>query len=227
MKISKLNIAIIAVTGVLIVTTGIVFGQEPILMLPFLISLCVLMMQSSANRYGYLVGGTNAVIYSIAYVILGWYGQAFSAAVISFPMQIITFFNWKKHSYGRNQVVFKTMTAKARIILAACCVGAWTGAYFILNAVGSNDILLDNTITLIGILVTVLVALRYVEYTYLSVVQVTVSLILNTKAAFADMKNITLVISAVFTLYCSVCAFINIHRLYKAQNTEASENDGR
>ena len=61
---------ILAVTYVSILITGIIFKQPFYRILPLFISGIVMFLQSYANRYGYLLGGINAVIYTVDICIL-------------------------------------------------------------------------------------------------------------------------------------------------------------
>lgn len=122
---------ILAVTYVSILITGIIFKQPFYRILPLFISGIVMFLQSYANRYGYLLGGINAVIYTVAFMHLGAYATAISGLVISFPMQLITFIYWNRRPYEQS-VVFKKMSWKLRlfavatfIISCAMCFGAF------------------------------------------------------------------------------------------------------
>ncbi len=65
MKTSKSK-TIIAITFILIVATGTAFKQQFIRMVPLIISIGVMLLSSEANRYAYLVGGLNSIIYAFA-----------------------------------------------------------------------------------------------------------------------------------------------------------------
>lgn len=69
-------------------------------------SLIIVMLQAEVNGYRYLLGALNSVYYSIVYFSFGMYAGAANAFFVSFPLQLITFFNRKKHSYG-NSVILK------------------------------------------------------------------------------------------------------------------------
>ena len=70
--------------------------------LPTLVTLAVQILLMSANKYAFLLGGTNAAIYGIVYIITGIPFSAVSALLISFPLQIYSFFNWSKNSKGKS-----------------------------------------------------------------------------------------------------------------------------
>ena len=95
MKKSKL--VLIAVTGIAILAAGIFFKQQFFLMFPLFVSLFVMAFQSEANKLGPLMVSINSLIYAADYLYMGIYGSAASALFFSFPIQLTTFFRWKKN----------------------------------------------------------------------------------------------------------------------------------
>ena len=75
-------------------------------MVPLFVSLFVMSFQSEANRIGSLIGAINAVIYTAAYLYMGVYVSAASAIFLSVPLQLATFFNWKKNAYKKETTYF-------------------------------------------------------------------------------------------------------------------------
>ena len=90
---------IIALTFILILVTSILTKQKFIVIFPVFISLFIMSLQAEANRYAYLAGGINAVVYTGIYIYLGLYASAASAIFFSFPLQVVTFITWKKKAY--------------------------------------------------------------------------------------------------------------------------------
>lgn len=110
----KKKIIIIIVTGIAILTAGILCKQQFFLMLPLFVSLFVMGFQSEANRIGVLIGACNALLYTVTYIVMGVYASAISGLLFSFPIQLMTFFRWRKNAYKKT-VMFKKMTNKQRI----------------------------------------------------------------------------------------------------------------
>jgi len=208
---------IIALAFILILVTSILTRQKFIVIFPVFISLFIMASQADANRYSYLAGGINAIIYTGIYVYLGLYASAASALLFSFPMQLMTFINWKKKSYG-NSTVFKKMSAKVRIIVFGLFVLSFTALYIALKAVGSEYAIIDNMATLIGIMVSVLTMLAYIEYSYLWLLSGALQIVLNLQVMMNNQpEHITYVIFSLYCAYCIVLAFINVRKLYKEQ----------
>ena len=206
-------------TFVLIVVAGIVFKQPFIRMLPLLISLFIMLFQAEANRYSFIAGGANALLYTYVYFRVGLYASATSALFFSFPIQIMTFISWNKHSYEKS-TRFKKLSVKARVCICIGFVAVWLGVLKILQLAGSGYAVLDNTASLLGILVSVLTMMAYVEYSYLWLVSTSLNIILNIQVTLNDPSHIPYVIFTVYNMWCVVNAFKNVQRLYKKQQAE-------
>lgn len=211
-----IKMSVIAVTFILILATGIMFKQKFVLMVPLFISLFIMAFQAEANRYAVLAGGINAIIYGLVYIYLGLYATAASALLFSCPMQLLTFFNWQKNAYEKS-VVFKKMSSKQRIASVLMFVVLWAGVFIALLAAGSKYAILDNTSSLLGIAVTILTMLAYIEYSYLWIISSFVNILLNIQLVMDKPEQITYLIYSIYSFYCVILAFINVRKLYNEQ----------
>lgn len=212
----KKKIIIIIVTGIAILTAGILCKQQFFLMLPLFVSLFVMGFQSEANRIGVLIGACNALLYTVTYIIMGVYASAISGLLFSFPIQLMTFFRWRKNAYKKT-VMFKKMTNKQRIAFTVGLLALWAvlaGVFFYLKY---EYALFDSLLFLFGFIIPILTMLAYIEYTYLWIIQAVVGLFLNVQMAMNDISQITYLIYGVYALYCVILAFINVHKFYKEQ----------
>lgn len=214
----KKKIIIIIITGIAILATGIITKQPFFLMIPLFISLFVMTFQAEANRVGALIGAVNAVIYTFTYLYMGVYASAASAFLFSFPMQLITFFNWKKNAYKKT-VIFKRMTNKAGIVFFGSIGVLWVGLAAVFFRMQYEYAIFDSITFLLGFIVPVLTALAYIEYTYLWIIQAVVGLFLNVQMVMNDNSQATYLVYGFFALYCVICAYINVRKFYKEQQT--------
>lgn len=214
----KKKIIIIAVTGIAILVAGILCKQHFLLMVPLFISLFVMAFQSEANRFGALAGAINSLIYTAAYIYMGVYASAASAVLFSFPMQLMTFFNWRKNAY-KSTVVFKSMSKKMRILSFSGFLLLWAVLSLVFIHLDYEYAVLDSGSFLLGFIVPVLTMLAYIEYTYLWIVQAIVGLLLSVQMVIVDYRQTTYLIYSIYCFYCIICAFINVRRFYKEQQT--------
>lgn len=98
-KKSKFNIdyIIVAAYTVTLTVLSILFKQMFIKVLPCYISLVVMLLQARANKYSFLLGALNSIIYAVGYYFEKVYGSLAEALILSFPIQMITFFVWKRN----------------------------------------------------------------------------------------------------------------------------------
>ena len=212
---------LIAVTGAAILVAGIVCKQEFFLMIPLFISLFVMGFQSEANRVGALCGAINSLIYTVAYIYMGVYASAASAFLFSFPVQLMTFFRWKKNAYKKT-VVFRRMSNKMRLICSSGLLIAWAVLAAVFMHLDYEYAVLDSISFILGFVVPVLTMFAFVEYTYLWIVTAVVTLLLSVQMVIVDYKQTTYLIYAVYCFYCIICAFISVRKFYKEQ-TRAAE----
>lgn len=209
---------IIVITGIAILVTGILCKQKWFLMVPLFISLFVMAFQSEANRIGVLIGAVNAALYTVTYIYMGVYASAASAILFSFPIQLMTFFRWKKNAY-KNTVVFKKMRTKMRVLFFGGVVVLWAGLAGVFYYLNYEYALLDSLTFLFGFIVPILTWLAYIEYTYLWIISAVVGLLLNVQMVMNDYSQATYLIYGVYSLYCVIGAFITVQKFYKEQQT--------
>ncbi|MBQ4645011.1 MAG: nicotinamide mononucleotide transporter [Clostridia bacterium] len=179
--------------------------------LPLLISTFVMLLQSKVNRYAFIVGALNSILYAVADFYMTLYSQAAFALLFSLPVQIITFICWNKNT--RNGVTeTKSLTNKGRIILFASMAVGWGILYLIFSFFKSEYLVLDNTVTVIGIVSTLLVTFRYSEYSLFQIISGTVNIILFATMLVNDPSRIVWLVFMIYSMICSTTAFIRMNK---------------
>lgn len=218
-KERRARFVLLLCTAILIALTGAVFKTPAFRIVPLFISLFIMLYQSEANRYAYLASSINSIIYSIVYYSMGIYASAASSLFFSFPTSIVIFLSWSKRAHKKT-VKFRKMGTKSRIITLSLCLISWLVLFLILRLTGSSYAILDNTSTILGILVTLLTSLAYIEYSYVGIVHILVALALKVQLTANDISNIPFLIYTLYNAICYVQIFINVRRLYAEQNIE-------
>ena len=213
---------LMGITAIAYVIAWISFSVPFVKILPLFVSLFVMMLQAKVSRFGYLLGGVNSVLYAIIYIITGIYASAASALLFSFPIQIVTFLRWRKNSYEKSTIL-RRMSAKGRILSLLLFLVAWGVTLGVLMLSGSDFAILDTSVSLLGILVSVLVMLAYIEYAPLWLLSSILSLALNIQVTMSDITFLPYTISAVYNLLCTIYAFYNVTKLYRIQNSQKGE----
>lgn len=207
----------IITVAILLTITGICFHQSFLKILPLFVSLFVMALSANVNRYALLLGGINSILYAVIYFSYQLYGMAAYALFVSFPIQAISFILWRKHAY-RQSVTLKKLTVRQRLAMFIGFLVAWFVLYIFLRKSGASYALLDNTVTLFGVLISVLQMLAYIEYTYLMIPNGIVTCALYIQMLFRSPEQTTYLIFSIYSLVCVVRQYINAKKLYQVQN---------
>ncbi len=218
------KLILIFITAAAITVTGIVYRQSVLRILPLYISLVIGALQSRANRYAPLLGGFNSILYMIVYLYLGLYASAGYALLFSCPIQLVTFVRWSKNIYG-NSTQFRRLNTRQRILVTAAFLASFAALYLILRAAGSEHQLLDNLSSLLGILISILTMLAYIEYSYLMLPSGIVSIVLNLATMQQHPEQITYLIFSFYSMICVTQGFFRVRRLYAEQTAKKSRKD--
>lgn len=213
---------LLILTAILITTTYCIFPSPFYLVLPLYVSLFVGMLTSKANRYSFLIGGLNSILYTITYISFGIYMQAFYAFFFSCLLQLATFFTWSKHSY-KNSTVFRRMTKNMYIGIGAGFVAIYFGAIIVLKLLGSNYIYLDTFSSLLGILVTVMHLFSFREAPFVHAFSSTFGLALSVTMVADDPTRWPFLISSIYGAICVWRSIFAIWKLYKEQQEAAAK----
>lgn len=209
------------VTAVLITVCALKFsqGSDAIIIAPLYISVCIIFLQSGVNRFAFLLGAINSLFYTAVYIYDGLYLTAVYAALFSFPVQLLTFIRWKKKD-SQGKTVFKSMSWKMRSAVTAGFIFCFTVLYFLLPTIGDNYGVYDTLSMLFGILVTLLCAAPYIEYSPLQVTSVATGLVMFAKMSRSQPIQYTYLVYQIYCLICVTVAMIRIFRIYNRQRNE-------
>ena len=116
--ISPEMLVIMGVTAILIMTTGIIYKQSPLRMIPLYVSLIIALMQSGVSRYAPLIGSVNSLLYAAVYGYYRLYASMAYAVLVSCPLQVVTFINWSRNPW-KGSTILKKLTNRQRILVFA------------------------------------------------------------------------------------------------------------
>ena len=214
---------IMGASAVMITAAGIIFRQSPLRIFPLYVSLVISLMQSKVSRYAPLIGSVNSLLYAAVYAYYHLYASMAYAALVSCPLQVITFIRWSRHPW-QGSTILKKLTAKQRIAVSAGSAAVWLAVVVVLNKVGSAHSLLDTTTTILGILATVLTMLSYIEYTVLMLGQIC-SIGLYIAMLGTNPEQLTYLIYSVYALICTTAAFVRTREIYRLQQNSLSKKE--
>lgn len=197
--------ALLAITALLILYFAIAQRQSFLKTLPTLVSLIVRLMLVRANRFAFLIGGTNALLYGLTQYSEGLYFSMISSVIISMPLQYFTFFNWNKSRRSTGNTQLQIMTVPGRVAAAGATVALWLGCFFLLSDFFRGSLaLLDSLAFALGLSVSVLAAFRYVESQYLALLSETIALIIWLNICLDDPSNLNYLIISCYNVFMAV-----------------------
>jgi len=197
-------------------------GQSPLKTLPTLVTLCVQLLLVSANRYAFLLGGLNALVYGVAYFSEGLYFSTVSAVLISAPIQLFSFIRWGKNRRADSTTTLRRLNGKMWGAVCAAIVGGFGLCYFLLAPFfsGATYPLLDALSFTLGIVVSLLAAFRYVESQYISAVSTAISIAMWVMIAWSAPENFNYVIISVYNCFRVTQAAVRWTKNYSEQAKE-------
>ena len=111
------------------------------------------------------------------------------------------------------------MSWLGRGVTALVFVLAVIGFRIVLSMMGGSQQLLDSMTTLFGILISVLTMLSYVEYSYLSPINVAVSIVMYSIMVLeaGGGAKLHILIFSIYSFVCVTRGMFRIDKLYKEQ----------
>jgi len=206
----KLSFYVFWISFLLIVIAVIHYKPHPFLFIPLLVSAVIMFLQSRVNRYAFIVGAINAVLYAIAYMKMSLYATALYSLLVSCPMQVMIFVNWSRYTNQR-KTKLRNMSVKSRVKVFGGMFAIWLLLYIIFSELDSKYLLLDNSIAVLGTISTVLCALRFKEYTFLQILTNTSSFVTYLLMVGTDPSRIIWVIKSANAIVCTWLAWSNMN----------------
>lgn len=206
-----------AVTGIIILVCAIVFKQMFIKVLPLFFSLLIMLLNSRANRIGFLLGAINSCIYIIGYLMEGVYGTV-ASTVFGIVIMLITYFRWKSNAYGQ-ATVFRRFSACGRVLLALVLCAAWAATSFTLWMIGGTATVIDGLTMVLGFTTNILTIVAYVEAPFLNIISCLCQFALWVQIVFIN-QNYAAMTYLVYSVYCAymvIRTFCRWLALYKEQ----------
>lgn len=213
---------LIAITAVAITVAAVLTGCPIYRIVPLYVSLFVMYLQTKASRFSFLLGGCNAAYYAAVYAFLGLYGMALYSVLVASPIQIVTYIRWKKRAY-KYSALLKRLTWKQRIMAVAVFAGVWGILYVLLSSLGSGYLVLDNTVSVIGVASNMASLLYLIEFPYVQCLSLVLNIVLYMQMVQTDPMQWTFLIYTVYALICALISAVYMQKLYNWQRKEKLE----
>ena len=216
MKISLKKLFIdyipMALAAILMITFAIINEQSFIKTLPTLVSLVVQILSIRANRYAFLIGGTNAMLYCVAAYQEGLYFSILSNILISTPLQYLSFIMWnkKKSAKDARKTQLRVLKPYSRIMIIVATLIAWIPFYFLCRSFFTGDlVVLDSLVFVWGITVALLAAFRYIDSQYLNLFPCAAGIYMWAVICISTPSNLNYLIISFYNLFMVSKASVN------------------
>ena len=211
------------VCAVAILTCAFVFEQKWYKVLPTLNTLVILLLSARVDRRSFLLGGLNAAFYGIGFFTEGLYFSVINGLLVSMPLQLFSFFNWKKHADGKSTKL-RTLGWKGEIVVIfSTVIGCLLCYWFLLPFFGGGQqqAALDIFLFVIGLVITVLSMLRYVEAPYYNLISSAANLTMWTLICSGNIANLKYLIMAAYSMFRVVQSAISWTKQYQKSKKES------
>lgn len=214
----------IGICAVAILVCAFVFKQKWYKVLPTLNTLIILLLSARVDRRSFLIGGLNAAFYGIGFFSEGLYFSVINCLLVSMPLQLFSFFNWKKHADG-NSTKLRTLGWKGEAVVISSTVVGCQLCYWLLLPFfggGQQQAALDIFLFVIGLVITVLALLRYVETPYYNLISSTANLIMWALICVENIADLNYLIMAAYSLFRVLQSAITWTKQYRKNQKEFS-----
>ena len=216
----------IGICGVAIITCAFVFKQKWYKVLPTLNTLIILLLSARVDRRSFLIGGLNAAFYSIGYFTEGLYFTVINCLLVSMPLQLFSFFNWRNHADG-NSTKLRTLGWKGEaVVVSSTVVGCQLCYWLVLPFFEGKQQqpALDIFLFVIGLVITVLALLRYVETPYYNLISSLANFVMFALVCAKNIANLNYLIMAAYSLFRVAQSAITWTKQYQKNQKESLEN---
>lgn len=209
------------VCAVAILTCAFVFGQKWYKVLPTLNTLVILLLSARVDRRSFLLGGLNAALYGIGYIGEGLYFSVINCLLVSMPLQLFSFFHWKKHADGKSTKL-RTLGWKGEIVVISLTIMGCLCCYWFLLPffAGEKQAALDIFLFVIGLVITVLSMLRYVEAPYYNLISSMANLVMWILICTQNIADLNYLIMASYSFFRVVQSVVTWTKQYQKSKRE-------
>ena len=159
---------------------------------------------SDRNIWNFLIGFISSTTYIIIAYKAKLYGEVIFYLIIDLPMIFISYFAWRKHVNQNFQVDAKKLSLKMILIISLTsliCIGVYA---IILKTIGGVNVIVDSISTVVSLIATILMALRYREQWFMWIIVYAISIIM-----WATTFDLLMLIMSICCFISSIIGFIN------------------
>ena len=171
---------------------------------------------------GYVFGQILAVVFAVLYGIIAffcrYYGEMITYLCMTAPIAVLTAIAWIKHPYKDSNEVEVSRVSKGQIlVMSALTVAVTVVFYFILSALGNENLFVSTFSVTTSFVACYLSLLRSPYYAIAYVVNDLVLVVLWSLAARADIAYLPMVFCFLMFFINDIYGFVNWLKIQRAQ----------
>lgn len=207
-----------------IVVSGVLAGQAAYKIIPAVVTLFVVLLSSKLYRVAFLLGAANCILYSVGYFVDGLYGSVVSCLVISAPLQVLSWFLWKRSAY-KQATLFRRMKGYFYPLIVIATAALAVGMLCVSNRAGGANgmIALDSVLFALGLAVSVLLTFAYVEGYVLNLLSCVLTVVMWAILAARNIRDVTYLLVSLYNVFRVSIALAACVRMYREQQGERKE----
>ena len=217
---SKGEIALWSGSAMLIVVSFVIFDRMNFLTLAAsLVGVTSLIFNAKGNPVGQLLMIVFSILYGVISLSYAYYGEMLTYLGMTMPMAIFALVSWLRHPYNGNRAEVKVnhIGKRETVLMWLAAVAVTLGFYFILNALGTANIIPSTISVTTSFLAVYLTFRRSPHYAIGYAANDVVLIVLWVMAAAQDAAYFSVVVCFAAFLANDIYGFISWRRMAERQ----------
>ncbi len=210
--------ALMLTSIVVVGISGVIVGGDGLLStVASLLGVIALIFVAKGDTIGQAMTIGFSILYGIVSFKFKYYGEMITYLGMSAPAAFVTLIVWLKNPYKKHEVKVSHMTTKKWVLIALVSVAMTVAFYFILGALGTNNLLISTLSVLTSSFASLLLIARSPYYALAYSTNDIVLIVLWVLATINDIQYLPMILCFIMFLANDVYGFINWKRMKKRQ----------
>lgn len=170
---------------------------------------------------GDVIGQILTIIFSLMYGVISWkfryYGEMITYLCMTAPTALAAVITWIKNPYSEREVKVSVMTPGKFFLVMVANAGVTAAFYFILGALGTNNLAVSTLSVATSFAAASLLVLRSPYYALFYGANDLVLIVLWVLAAMEDLSSLPMVVCFLMFLFNDIYAYVNWNRMRRRQ----------
>ena len=171
---------------------------------------------SDRNIWNFLIGFISSTTYIFISFKARLFGEVIFYLIIDLPMIFISYFAWKKHVNEDFKVDAKKLSLKNILIISFISLVSVAGYALILKCIGGVNVVVDSISTIVSLIATILMALRFREQWVMWIIVYAVSIIM-----WITTFDVLMLIMSICCFISSIIGFVKWSKSAKKMRVQA------